>query len=453
MQPVPPPTTNPIGNQSASSRHGQILAAAVPQTTNIDSTVNITNPSTTTNNHHTRHKKPTLDEVVDSVFQSITGDYGEVKGFDVPENFYDFYDNPLFRHFLACIVYYYFGFVDVRKLEHRKVQLLDEGGHSNSPNMDHLTSDKDGKGQRASGGAGEDNQTKYNEHSDVNTRELHFSKLELRRRLRLVGEAYSRLLLNCSNFEHTSEDKRFFEFIFEFTRSVTRLAIDKQYWDEMEETLSYLFRGYMFNNPALRSKTANRNEPLNIQEDLNNDKSINTANNDSSASLNKSNDPTEVAKKAIGLARRTLAKYRSRVTGAPRARGIRATRRMRKKRLHEAASNDITTGLLPEGNLVTESSDITHQYSTRRSMSSVREIINARSPLVAMLLPTPDESLSRRRIKTKNIVKKKEPTKNNSQHIESSKAEEFRSVSVAPKFGKRNRSKKHQKRGAALFKI
>ena len=128
----------------------------------------------------------------------------------------------------------------------------------------------------------------------------------------------------------------------------------------------------------------------------------------------------------IDLARRTLAKYRSRITGAPRAREIRAQRRLRKQRLQEAATNDIFTGLLPPEvaqvsavyqNAVRDahgkkrfrsgtdgrgsggrrsreeisSRRDTSGLGTRRSMQSVREIINTRSPLVSLLLPTPME--------------------------------------------------------------
>jgi hypothetical protein len=311
--------------------------------------------------------------------------------------------------------------------------------------------------------------------TDVNTRELYFSQVELRRRLRLVGEAYSRLLLNCSNFEHTSEDKRFFEFIFEFTRSVTRLAIDKKYWDEMEQSLSYLFRGYMFNNPALRSKPIkmdsnkdlrNSLDPLDEDNTMDNDtNNLYTDGNRNSRTVNKGTTPIEVAKRTISLARRTLSKYRSRVTGAPRARGIRALRRLRKKRLREAASNDATTGLLPSGvtSLFNGGNNGTggnaRQFASRRSMSSVREIINARSPLVSMLLPTPEESSANARMASK--LKSKTTTKSNMNKrkkkqvskVESiAKSNEYRNADVVPKTNRRNRPQQpHRKRGAALF--
>ena len=67
--------------------------------------------------HKLKHRKPTLEEVIQSVFESLEGEYGEQHGIDVPINFYDFYESPLFRHFIACIVYYYFAYVEVRRLE------------------------------------------------------------------------------------------------------------------------------------------------------------------------------------------------------------------------------------------------------------------------------------------------------------------------------------------------
>ena len=431
--PHPPANANPKGTATTGRPH----QLTTPSSTAVDTAIKNT-PKT----GFARHKKPTLDEVVDSVFHSVTGDYGEAKGFDVPANFEDFYHNPLFRHFLACIVYYYFGFVDVRKLEHRlDVQRQEEG---QPPPVDVMDT-----------GGGAPAGTSHT--TDVNIRELHFSQLELRRRLRLVGEAYSRLLLNCSNFEHTSEDKRFFEFIFEFTRSVTRLAIDKKYWDEMEQSLSYLFRGYMFNNPSLRSKVTqvgstggDSGDVTGVGEDQ--------AAAATTKAINKSSTPNK-GTEPIDLARRVLAKYRSRVTGAPRARGIRALRRMRKKRLNEAASNDVATGLLPAA--VSFSANTRHgknvrRHATHRNMSSVREIINARSPLVSMLLPTAAESSANARLTKKTAKHQKSraayiavPIETAGTVAEPMKQDQVRSTVVAPRIIQ-NRSR-HRKRGAALF--
>jgi hypothetical protein len=481
----PTTTTNNLITGTTSSRHGQVVAAAgTSSTTSAASAVSGVPPPTSFSKGQgfSRHKKPTLDEVVESVFHSVSGDYGDAKGFDVPANFYDFYDNPLFRHFLACIVYYYFGFVDVRKLEERLLVLRQDEGQPPPIALNGKTMDTTGKnGVGASSTATNNAHGQHN--TDVNTRELSFSQLELRRRLRLVGEAYSRLLLNCSNFEHTSEDKHFFEFIFEFTRSVTRLAIDKKYWDEMEQSLSYLFRGYMFNNPALRSKASsvhmnnNNNNTINREDDDKNDSNggsntgSSTSNSTTAAATtlnggsSNTNGTTKMGNEPIDLARRTLAKYRSRVTGAPRARGIRALRRMRKKRLHEATSTDFATGLLPP-----EISSVfgmgRTSGSSRRSMSSVREIINARSPLVSMLLPTPVEAsanaqmMKRARSTSKKTtrpkVENKPASKNRAAGVTStSKAErksgQVRGSAVVPKLGRRDKVQPHRKRGAALF--
>ena len=479
---APPSTSiNPSANNtssSSSSRHGQIVAANTNSSIISQATTTAPLTSSPTKAGFSRHKKPTLDEVVESVFHSVSGEYGDAKGFDVPSNFYEFYNDPLFRHFLACIVYYYFGFVDVRKLQHRlHAQRLDEG------QPPPIAIKGNGNGMGVTTGENDTNIKKDAHDTNVNTRELKFSQIELRRRLRLVGEAYSRLLLNCSNFEHTSEDKHFFEFIFEFTRSVTRLAIDKKYWDEMEQSLSYLFRGYMFNNPALRSKATNfGSSDLREEDDLNSitngngiGNSNNSSNNDNSNNNNtsigfngldtnnKSSTNTKGGNEPIDLARRTLAKYRSRVTGAPRARGIRAQRRMRKKRLHEATSNDFATGLLPP-EVASIFGVSRNDGLAKRSMSSVREIINARSPLVSMLLPTPVEASAnaqmmkrvgnmkknRKRIaiKVNNVIKTKVIRSSSS----NGKRDQIQVGKVVPRLGKRgNNNKPHRKRGAALF--
>jgi hypothetical protein len=416
------------------------------------------------------------------VFQSVTGEYGEAKGFDIPENFYGFYEDPLFRHFLACIVYYYFGYVDLRKLEARmRAAALDDGDpkpnqskkSSSSPDNNNTSSSSSFSDINNPSSSSSSSSSSAAAATSIHAREITYTQTELRRRLRLVGEAYSRLLLNCSNFEHTSEDKRFFEFVFEFTRSVTRLAIDKKYWDDMEGSLSYLFRGYMFNNPALRSRSGGHShhhhggggdvpgsttDPAGgaggdggdgggagstsaggnggaDKEEGGSGLANADAGTDGDGSDPSSANALLGAKRGsngkplepIDLARRTLAKYRSRITGAPRAREIRARRRLRKQRLQEAATNDIFTGLLPpevahvsaiHQNAVrnaygkkrfrsgsggvrgrggpSNAGDIgsrrdTSGLETRRSMQSVREIINTRSPLVSLLLPTPME--------------------------------------------------------------
>ena len=65
-------------------------------------------------------RKPTLDETIENVFRELSSDYGQRHGIVVPANFYDFFDSPLLRNFLACVVHYYFAFVE-------RSQLLAEG--------------------------------------------------------------------------------------------------------------------------------------------------------------------------------------------------------------------------------------------------------------------------------------------------------------------------------------
>eukprot|EP00946_MAST-07B_sp_MAST-7B-sp1_P003661 g3661.t1 len=451
MEPHPPASESSAA--APASRHGQLVSAAA-----ADGAAAKPAPAAGAGFH--RQKKPTLDEVVESVFQSVTGEYGEAKGIDIPGNFYEFYEDPLFRHFLACIVYYYFGYVDLRKLEDQvRRAAMDDGDPAATLSTSQKVAKTSGAAPSNTGGGVQRSTDGSTTSASIHAREIHYSQIELRRRLRLVGEAYSRLLLNCSNFEHTSEDKRFFEFVFEFTRSVTRLAIDKKYWDDMEGSLSYLFRGYMFNNPALRSRDLRhdaRARPADgagknlsgdgsdgaapgLDEEEDSDAIIAKEVGDSADAANalQSNrrDGKGKALEPIELARRTLAKYRSRITGAPRAREIRARRRLRKMRLREAATNDISTGLLPpevvhvsamhreaiqhahgnkryrsnhgrdgrrgldddESGVMSSCRDISG-LGARRSMQSVREIINARSPLVSLLFPTPMESAAQNQL-------------------------------------------------------
>ena len=62
-----------------------------------------------------------------------------------------------------------------------------------------------------------------------------------------LGHVYSKIVLQCSNFERPKEDESFFECIFYFTCAVVKLGISTKYWELAEEELGYVFRGESFN--------------------------------------------------------------------------------------------------------------------------------------------------------------------------------------------------------------
>lgn len=70
-----------------------------------------------------------------------------------------------------------------------------------------------------------------------------------------LGLIYSKIILQCSNFERPKEDESFFECIFYFACAVMKLGISTKYWELAEIELGYIFRGESFNvNVASRER-------------------------------------------------------------------------------------------------------------------------------------------------------------------------------------------------------
>ena len=375
----------------------------------------LTNPNNNNNNKTSKpsanvvHKKPTLEDTIEHVF-TVLRDQSELEnGIPVPPKFFYFYDSEMLRHFLACVVYYFYAFTQVKDLESDLI---------NSPS---------------------DERTKL---------QLHESRKALQQRLRIFAEAYSRLLLHCSNFEHTQEDQSFFEFLFEFTRTTCRMAVAEEQWDSIDEALGHVFRGYMFNTDALRSPRADNNNNKNKRNNGllsgNNGNGGNNNNNNSNGSNNNNgfddndvmmihnnddddtknnnngnndidgdgtiiNKPDEVkmilkryarkknddffkvanrlqsntaeAEKAINLAKKLLASHKHKVTRVPRAKSVRGKHNKIVKMTKLSQLNEKRLGL--SANLPTE----------RARDFSIRKTFNTRSPMISLLLPTPAERL------------------------------------------------------------
>ena len=62
-----------------------------------------------------------------------------------------------------------------------------------------------------------------------------------------LGKVYSKIVLQCSNFERPKEDESFFECIFYFTASVVKLGLATEYWKDAETELGFIFRGESYN--------------------------------------------------------------------------------------------------------------------------------------------------------------------------------------------------------------
>ena len=409
LNPTKPPGSNlPKSNDSANNKGRRTLTDPNSGVTGNKTVVNANKSSQKegkpASKHHV-HKKPTLEDTIEHVF-AVLRDQSELEnGIPVPPKFFYFYDSEMLRHFLACVVYYFYAFTQVKDLERDL---------SNAPDNEHIKM------------------------------QLEESKKALKERLRIFAEAYCRLILHCSNFERTQEDQSFFEFLFEFTRTTCRMAVAEEQWDSIDEALGHIFRGYMFNTESLRSprsesdqkgrandkmktmlsgKGGNVNSNSGVKNSAENDDGDFLSNQDieeegsirnknrgadeyGNTRLSQSDEVkailkkyarqtsdeffkvanrlqtnTAEAKKAIDLAKNIIASHKHKVTRVPRAKRVREKHNKIMKMTKLSHLNEKRLGI--SENLPGE----------RPRNFSIRKTFNTRSPMISLLLPTPAERL------------------------------------------------------------
>ena len=166
LNPTKPPGSNlPKSNDSANNKGRRTLTDPNSGVTGNKTVVKANKSSQkegkpAASKHHV-HKKPTLEDTIEHVF-AVLRDQSELEnGIPVPPKFFYFYDSEMLRHFLACVVYYFYAFTQVKDLERDL---------SNAPDNEHIKM------------------------------QLEESKKALKERLRIFAEAYCRLILHCSNF-------------------------------------------------------------------------------------------------------------------------------------------------------------------------------------------------------------------------------------------------------------
>ncbi|KDO30086.1 hypothetical protein SPRG_05277 [Saprolegnia parasitica CBS 223.65] len=62
-----------------------------------------------------------------------------------------------------------------------------------------------------------------------------------------LATSYSRIVLHCSNFERQKEDEVFFECVYYFVCAIVKVLHAPEHWHTIEEELGYAFRGESFN--------------------------------------------------------------------------------------------------------------------------------------------------------------------------------------------------------------
>lgn len=410
LNPTKPTGSNlPKSNDSANNKGRRILTdpnSGVTGNNAIAKANKLSQKEGQSASKHHVHKKPTLEDTIEHVF-AVLRDQSELEnGIPVPPKFFYFYDSEMLRHFLACVVYYFYAFTQVKDLEKDL---------SNAPDNEHIKM------------------------------QLTESKKALKERLRIFAEAYCRLILHCSNFERTQEDQGFFEFLFEFTRTTCRMAVAEEQWDSIDEALGHVFRGYMFNTDSLRSprsesdqksranqkmksilsgkggnannsnggirtSTGNDEDDLLSNQDIEEDDLSRNKNGGAdeygNSSLNQSDEVKAIlkkyarqtndeffkvahrlqrntveAKRAIDLAKNIIASHKHKVTRVPRAKRVREKHNKIMKMTKLSHLNEKRLGL--SENLPGE----------RPRNFSIRKTFNTRSPMISLLLPTPAERL------------------------------------------------------------
>ncbi|GBG28823.1 Hypothetical Protein FCC1311_050442 [Hondaea fermentalgiana] len=127
-----------------------------------------------------RQRKFNLDEVIEGAFELIVGEYGTKANLEIPIGFYEMYNGALMRNFLASAIFYFYAYIRVLQLAHTH---------------------RDVAAGRAEGALRRKDSINFAAHPDL---------LEARRdqkaRLERLARAYARVLLSCSNYEHTHED-------------------------------------------------------------------------------------------------------------------------------------------------------------------------------------------------------------------------------------------------------
>lgn len=180
-----------------------------------------------------RQRKFNLNEVIESAFGLIVGEYGTKANLEIPIGFYDMYKSSLMRNFLASAIFYFYSYIRVMRLaqQHR----------------DAVTDGHEALMQR-------DQPIDF----DANA-ELCAARSEQKERLECMSRSYARLLLACSNFEHTYDDVLLFECIYQFVFLVLKASVDpapfapRELWNRIQGELCYVFRGPNFDIESKRA--------------------------------------------------------------------------------------------------------------------------------------------------------------------------------------------------------
>ncbi|CAK9091109.1 Probable aspartyl aminopeptidase [Durusdinium trenchii] len=166
-----------------------------------------------------------FSEVVEAVFEVLVGDYATKHQLEVPGRFCEFYSSALMQQFLAHVVFYFYAHVNVLRQFHEQI-VADVSAGAN----------KD-----------DDHEPRF----DASAKFFE-AREEQKRRLEGLAQAYSRLLLTCSNFEQMLDDLHFFESVYHFTCLMVKSSVNSSPFNSdafhalVRRELCFVFRGPCF---------------------------------------------------------------------------------------------------------------------------------------------------------------------------------------------------------------
>ncbi|EQC35889.1 hypothetical protein, variant [Saprolegnia diclina VS20] len=219
-----------------------------------------------------------------------------------------------------------------------------------------------------------------------------------------LATSYSRIVLHCSNFERQKEDEIFFECVYYFACAIVKILHASEHWQTIEEELGYAFRGESFN---VNGRGHLRVEPVEAKlppprfgataEAAENLRFVTASTNErygafiQMVGVNSIVSRVDSTKARVDANLRIAQTIRDRIHAAHRAEFVARTTQELEFQKRNATRMEVH-GHAPSKPMHGPSSH--GPYSPRLNM---RATLDARSPVVARILPPPSEAGSPRK--------------------------------------------------------
>ena len=269
-----------------------------------------------------------LQKSIENVFEDMVND----PSIDIPISFWEFYNSNLMLVFLKATLLYIYAFSNLLTL--KKV-----------------------------------NNTNSKAESTLEERSVQMAKV------------YSKVVLHCSNFEHQREDEKFFECLHNFTGSIVKLGLAKEFWEDALVELGFVFRSEAFSTSKKRKETRETIRPKVIKKKAVFPPVYMYA----SANVDAATAQVKAIKTRVQSNLEQAAKLRSRMEGKRQESIRRRIEEIQASNRREALGIGLRSPRRPLDN----------QKLSSKNKISVRAMMNTRSPAIARLLPTPKDRAKR----------------------------------------------------------